>query len=219
MKFYMMIQEKQPGCGLGYFDVVLYDKHYEDWCAVQHGYFPWYANATKQGPRQKLPNGMVLVGKSKKYTVAVRQIARNLYAINRQFFQACEETGVAFLDLEPVDFKAQGGAIDNPLSYHAASFMKYPTATVVVEGSKLTIGEYGRIEGFSELQLNDVGNAVFRIEGFSASIDTLFCTEDFKVRAEALKVRGIAFVSLEGNDSDALHLDVPPSPFRVPLCI
>lgn len=204
MKFYAISQKKDAGSHIGLLDAALFDKVYENWDEVQYGYFPWYSNATRMRPHEKMPAGMVLVGKSKKYYFGARGLARGLYAINEKFYTACVDAGVSFVDVEKVSVIVKGGA-DNPVSYYAAVFKSYPRDEVIRQTSKTTCNEYGRIEAFECLALQTPDNAVFRIAGLSAYIDTLYCTEDFKMSAERLGVLGIEFIPLDSSDSRGIY--------------
>lgn len=204
MKFYVISQKKDAGSHLGLLDAALFDKAYENWDEVQYGYFPWYANATRIVPHEKMPTGMVLVGKSKKYYFGARSLARGLYAINAKFYLACLEAEVKFVDVEKVNFIVGGGA-ENLVSYYAAVFKSYPCDEVIESTSSVTCDEYGWIESFERLELKSPGGAVFRIGGLSPYIDTLYCTDGFKKIAERHGVLGVEFISLDGSDSRGVY--------------
>ena len=204
MNFYMICQKRDPDCPIGLIDAALYDKPYEDWVSVKYGLFPWYANATKKNGHTKLPKGMVLVGKSKKYIVAARSLTHNLYAINSQFYQACLEASVWFLDVELVACRAQAGRVNNEVNYYVASFMKYSAKDVVSESSVLMSGEYGMIDNFTNLKFENIESSVFKLDWMSPSIDTLFCDESFRDKAENLQVLGIDFLPLDKVDPYSL---------------
>lgn len=205
MKFYMMSQKKDFGSPLGLLDAALYDKFYENWRGVNHGDFPWYSNSAMHRAHEKMPEGMVLVGGGKKYCFGARRLINNLYAISDDFYNACLEVGVDFLDAVRVSFKVDGGRSENLISYHAAVFKSYAVEKVVDGSSVLVRDEYDLVESFSRLKLNDVGNAVFKIAGFSPYINTLFCTEDFKNKAEEAKILGVEFYSMEEWGAEKIH--------------
>ncbi|MFF7108623.1 hypothetical protein [Pseudomonas sichuanensis] len=204
MKHYVISQKKDAGSQLGLLDAALFDKAYETWDEVRYGYFPWYANSTRKRPHEKMPAGMVLVGKSKKYYFGARRLARGLYAINGKFYLACLEAGVKFVDVEKVNFIIDGGA-ENPVSYYAAVFESYPCDEVIESASNMTCDEYGSVESFERFKLRSPDSAVFRIGGLSPYIDTLYCTEDFKIIAERHGVLGVEFISLDGSDSRGIY--------------
>ncbi|AGZ36995.1 hypothetical protein VXM67_22570 [Pseudomonas sp. Rh2] len=204
MNFYAISQKKDVGSHLGLLDAALYDKIYENWGEVEYGYFPWYKNAPVNGGHEKMPAGMVLVGESKKYYFGARSLAEGLYAINEKFYAACVETGVHFIDVVKVDCKVNGGRTDNPIGYYAAVFKSYSPDDVIDLSSKIIGDEYGRMQSFESLMLKKKDSAVFRIDRFSPYIDTLYCTEDFKEKAEALGVLGVEFISLKESDSKGI---------------
>lgn len=82
--------------------------------------------------------------------------------------------------------------------------MKYPAEEIVSDCSVLVRGEYDMIESFANLKFKNVENAVFKIDWVSPAIDTLFCNEIFKRKAEHLKVLGVEFISLDGNGSEQI---------------
>lgn len=204
MNFYAISQKKDVGSPLGLLDAALYDKEYEDWNEVEYGYFPWYKDAPVNSGHEKMPAGMVLLGGGKKYCFGARSLARGLYAINEKFYAACVEFGVQFIDVIKVECKVNGGGADNPIAYYAAVFRSYAPSDVIDVSSRIVSDEHGRVQSFESLTLKETDSAVFRIDRLSAYIDTLYCTEEFKQKVEALGVLGIEFISLKENDSKGI---------------
>lgn len=205
MKLYMMSQKKDSGCPLGLLDATLYDKIYENWGEVEYGAFPWYANSARHHPHEKMPEGMVLVGAGKKYCFGARRLINDLYAISDSFYNACEKSGVVFQDVVRVSFKVGGGRRENPGAYHVAVFKSYAIEEVIKGSLGLVRDEYNMVESFGKLELNDVENAVFKISGLSPYINTLFCSEEFKNKAEEVKVLGVDFYPIEEWGSEKIY--------------
>ncbi|WP_200626171.1 hypothetical protein [Pseudomonas sp. LAM2023] len=206
MKYYMMSCRKEPGCPVGLLDVVLFDKSYDDWDSVEYGYFPWYANSVRRRPHEKLPEGLIMVGRSKKYIFGVRQITRDFYAMSSDFYKACLSSGVDFSDIEKVDFKVSGGGEVNPVSYYVGMFDSYDIDSIVSSDASLSFDEFGKVVAFSQLDFNDGPFApVFKIKGLRAQVDTLFCNEDFVRAALDNNVRGVDFLALDEFGSAALE--------------
>ncbi|QQZ36328.1 hypothetical protein [Pseudomonas sp. SK2] len=205
MKYYMMSRKKAPGCPVGRLDATLYDKHYDDWGSVEHGYLPWYANSVRRRPHEKLPSGLVLVGRSKKYLFGVRQLIGDIYILSDSFFKACQQANVVLVDAEPVEFKVSEGSALNPLSYYAGLFESFSSKDVLEPASVVERDKYGRVKSFERLVISEGARApVFKIKDFNSYVDTLFCNEEFRRRAEEQKIQGVEFLPLDEYGSASL---------------
>ncbi|MBC3476007.1 MULTISPECIES: hypothetical protein [Pseudomonas] len=205
MKYYMLSRKKEPACPMGMLDATLYDKVYDDWGSVAHGYFPWYANAGRPNLHEKLPSGLILVGRSKKYLFGARQLIRDLYVFSSNFVSACRQANASFFDFEPVDFKVSNGSEVNPLGYYVGVFESYAIEEVVDPQSVLQVDEFDQVESFSKLVIREgFSAALFRIKDFNPEVSTLFCNEIFMQKAMDNHVQGIEFLSLDECDSSSL---------------
>lgn len=205
MNYYMLSCKKEPACPVGKLDAVLYDKAYGNWSGIEYGYFPWYSNSVRRQPHEKLPAGLVLVGQSKKYLFGVRRLIRDLYVLSDNFKKACELTNVNFIDVEAVDFRVSAGAHANPVSYCVGMFESYSSERALDASSIVERDEFNKIISFSRLVISDnVSSPLFKIQGLRPKIDTLFCSEEFKIRCVELNVRGIDFLPLSTSMSSAL---------------
>ncbi|MDH0729908.1 hypothetical protein N5F23_19360 [Pseudomonas sichuanensis] len=200
---YLMLQKSEPGCPTGELDAILYDQFYADPRAVEYGRFPWYSNAVRMRPHEKFPAGLVLIGKSSNYKFAARSIARDLYVVSSGFLEVCKELDVKLGDAVEIDVRNASGEIVVDEKYFLVTFESYLAKDVVLPESKITEGQYGRIEAFTSLVI-DVQRVshVFRVLGLSARFSTLFCSGAFKEKAERAELKGIEFIPLLGSCSD-----------------
>ncbi|MGF6329337.1 hypothetical protein ABH909_002215 [Pseudomonas sp. BS3782 TE3695] len=195
MSYYVLSQKEEPGCPIGILYADLYDKFYPSTKGVEFGFFPWYAEKGKPGPRTPFPEGMVLISKDKNYNFDVRSVSRFFYIVSDEFLAACHRLNVSIVDSVKIKVLSESGESISSKNYNAVLFEELDVRSNSDPASTF-VEENGRPVRFKKLILSDDWKLdLFKYRRLISGSDSLICSQAFKDLAENFK--GIAFTPLE----------------------
>ncbi|MGF6153836.1 Imm43 family immunity protein [Pseudomonas fluorescens] len=195
MNYYVLSQKEEPGCPIGILYADLYDKFYSSTKGVEFGFFPWYAEKGKPGPRTPFPEGMVLISKDKYYDFDIRSISRFFYIVSDEFLAACNGLNVNIVDGVKIEVLSEAGERISSKNYNAVLFEELDVRSNSDPASTF-VEENGRAVRFKRLILpSDWKLDLFKYKRLISGSDSLICSQTFKDLA--INFKGIAFTPLE----------------------
>ncbi|WP_148050996.1 Imm43 family immunity protein [Pseudomonas fluorescens] len=195
MNYHVLSQKEEPGCPLGILHADLFDKFYPDTKGVEFGFFPWYAERGKPGPRTPFPEGMVLISKDKFYDFDIRSVSKFFYVVSNEFLAACRQVEVNIVDSVQIEVLSEAGERISEKNYHAVLFDELDVRANS-DPSSTFVEENGRPVRFKKLVLPDDWTLdLFKFKRLISGSDSLVCSETFKNLAEGFK--GVEFNPLD----------------------
>ena len=195
MSYYVLSQLEDVGCPVGILHGDLFDKFYPDTKDVKFGFFPWYAERTKAGPRTPFPQGMVLISRDEYYDFDIRSISRFFYVVSDAFLAVCRKTNVNIIDSVRIEVLSEAGKRISEKNYNAVLFDELDVRTNCDPASTF-VEENGRPVRFKKLVLPpEWGLDLFKYRRLISGSDSLVCSQAFKELAESFK--GIGFTPLD----------------------
>ncbi|MDF9619098.1 hypothetical protein P5705_15735 [Pseudomonas entomophila] len=201
----MLSQKKDIGCPVGKLNAALYDRFYDNAKSMDHGIFPWYANAALGRPHEKLPEGLVLIASVKKIEFSVRMLYDRLYAASEEFLEVCRELGVQMLDCVKIDVVSSLNKSIVSSQYYVVVFDVADYDALVMSSSEVSEGMRGWINDFDQLDIRDSAPDLFRLNRLHPRIATLFCSDEFKRKLDGKGLKGIELLPLSKFSSQDLE--------------
>ncbi|MEN8640360.1 Imm43 family immunity protein [Pseudomonas sichuanensis] len=205
MAFFMLSQKKEVGCPVGLLSAALYDRFYENAKSLDHGAFPWYANAALGKPHEVLPSGLVLIANAKKYDFTIRALYDRLYVASEGFVKVCRELGVTMLDCQKIDVVSGLNKGIVASQYYVVVFESSDYGDLVLPSSQVAIGVRDWVTGFERLNIKEDAPDLFKLNKLHPGISTLFCSSDFKAKLVEVGVRGVEILPLPETSSQELE--------------
>lgn len=196
MNFYVLSQKEEQGCPAGILRADLFDRYYSCTRDVEFGFFPWYAERGKPGPRTPFPEGMVLISKDENYEFDIRSVSKFFYVVSDEFLAACNSFNVDVVDSVRIDVVSEGGkCISSKRCKNAVLFDELDVRTNCDPASTF-VEEKGRPIRFKKLVLADDWKFdLFKYRRQVSGSDSLICSQAF--RDAAIDFKGIDFTLLE----------------------
>ncbi|WP_248741315.1 MULTISPECIES: Imm43 family immunity protein [unclassified Pseudomonas] len=195
MNFYVLSQKEEQGCPVGILRADLFDRYYSCTRDVEFGFFPWYAERGKPGPRTPFPEGMVLISKDENYEFDIRSVSKFFYVVSDEFLAACNSFNVNMVDSVRIDVVSEGGKCISSKHYNAVLFDELDVRTNCDPASTF-VEEKGRPIRFKKLVLaEDWKFDLFKYRRQVSGSDSLICSQVF--RDAAIDFKGIDFTPLE----------------------
>ncbi|UQS17668.1 hypothetical protein [Pseudomonas sp. HS6] len=195
MNYYVLSQKKDVGCPIGILFADLFDKYYPNTKGVEFGFFPWYAEKGKPGPRTPFPEGMVLISKDKHYDFDIRSVSKFFYVVSDEFLAICNKVNVNIVDSVRIEVVSEAGERISSKNYNAVLFDEMDVRKNCDPASTF-VEENGRPVRFKKLILPDEWDLdIFKYRRLVSGSDSLICSQSFKDLAIDLK--GVEFTPLE----------------------
>ncbi|MHC3822395.1 Imm43 family immunity protein [Pseudomonas sp. G3-19] len=191
MNYYVLSQKEEPGCPAGILYADLFDKFYADTKGVEFGFFPWYAERGRPGPRTPFPEGMVLISREKFYDFDIRSVSKFFYVVSDAFLAACRQVEVDIIDSVRIKVLSGAGERISKKDYHAVLFDELDVRANS-DPRSIFVEENGRPVRFEKLVFPDEWKLdLFKYKRMISGSGSLVCSEVFKRLAEGFK--GIEF--------------------------
>lgn len=195
MEYYVLSQKEESGCPVGFLHADLYDNFYSNTKGVEFGFFPWYAEQGRPGPRTPFPEGMVLISKDKLYDFDIHSVGRFFYVVSDEFLEACRSVNVNIVDSVKIQVVSEAGERISAKDYNAVFFEELDVRQDCDPASTF-VEENGRPIRFKKLILPDAWKRdVFKYKRLISGSDSLICSQSFKDLADNFK--GVEFMPLE----------------------
>ena len=195
MSYYVLSQLEDVGCPVGILHGDLFDRFYPDTKDVKFGFFPWYAERAKPGPRTPFPQGMVLISRDEYYDFDIRSISRFFYVVSDAFLVACHSGNVNIVDSVRIEVLSEAGERISEKNYNAVLFDELDVRSNCDPASTF-VEENGRLIRFKKLVLPvEWSLDLFKYRRLVSGSDSLVCSQLFKELAAGFK--GIGFTPLD----------------------